>query len=249
MGRWFGAGALGLYSRPNQLLALAMQHIGWPLTQVMLATLVRREGSSPDFARHVRGTANLIAHLTLPLAAWCAAVPEETVHVLLGRDWLAAAPLLRWLAIAAATSYLGATIYGLNVATRRTRRLAAMTAILLVATTAALWIARSHGPEGLAAAIALTNLALLVPRLWWATRDTPVRLRDYACAFAGPLVVAGIFAAGLIGGRMLASEAGLPVRLAVAALCGMAAAGVCALAWPRTREEFKQLWQHLPFAR
>jgi PST family polysaccharide transporter len=226
-----------------------MQHIGWPLTQVMLATLARRERCSPEFAGHVRGTANLIAHLTLPLAAWCAAIPHETVHLLLGRDWLAAAPLLRWLAIAAAASYLGATIYGLSVATHQTRRLALMTAILLGATAAALWLARSHGPEGLAAAVALTNLVLLVPRLWWATRDTPVRLRDYASAFVGPLVASVMFAGGLLAGRMIALEHSLPVRVGAAIVCGVAVAAAGVLAWPRTREEFKQVWQHLPFNR
>lgn len=247
MGRWFGASALGLYNRPNQLLSLPMQHVGWPLTQVMFATLARSSDHPVEFAGHVRRTANLIAHLTLPLAAVCIVLPEDAILLLLGKAWPAAAPLLRWLGISAVASYLTSTVFGVCVATQRTRRLVAMTLVALVVTATALWIGRTWGPEGLAAGIAIANALMLIPRLWWATQATPLRLCDYGSAFVGPLGISCVFGAGLFAGSVLAATNEMPTRVAIEGATGIAAVAALALLWPGTRSELKMLWQHLPF--
>jgi O-antigen/teichoic acid export membrane protein len=244
MGRWFGAAALGLYHRPAQLLALPAQHVAAPLASVMLAALARLGRDSPDFRRHVRATSGLIAHLTLPLAAVCFALPDETIRLLLGRDWPEAAPLLRWLAIGAAATYLGAVVYSVAVAAARTRQLAGMTAVSLLATLVAVWLGRGFGPEGIAAGVALANVILLGPRLWWAARGTPLRLRDYADAFATPVTFALALAGGMIAGRSLAAEGDWLTRLAAGLAGGAALGALLLLAWPRLQGELAAAWRH-----
>ena len=101
VGRWFGAAAAGLYNRPTQLLALPLTHIATPLSQVLAASLSRLSPASPDFSATVRQATNLLAHLTLPIAAVCLVVPHDLVRLVLGPDWPDAAPLLRWLAVSA----------------------------------------------------------------------------------------------------------------------------------------------------
>src|SRR5205814_1778925 len=131
--------------------------------------------------------------------------------------------------------------------THQTRKLAAITAVMLGATAVAIWASRSRGPEGLAAAVALTNLTLLVPRLWWATEGTSVRLRDYGAAFIGPLAVGAVFAGGLLTGRALTLGSDAAIQLAAAGGIGLAAVALLALVWPQLRAELIFLWQHLPF--
>ena len=248
MGKWFGAGALGLYNRPAQLLALPLQHATAPLTQVLMAALSRLGTDSPEFARHVRATANLIAHLTLPLAVVCLTLPHETVRLILGAAWPDAAPLLRWLAVSAATSYLAATIYGVSVASGHSQRLALMSVVALAANGLGLWIGRAHGPVGLAAGLAGSNLMLLGPRLWWAARGTPLRLGDFAAAFSGPLVLAAVTAAGVLITHRLIGEANWLVRFGVSLAGGAATAVALVIAWPRLRDEWRYVSDHLPWS-
>jgi PST family polysaccharide transporter len=246
MGKWFGALSLGLYSRPNQLLALPTLHLATPLTQVLLATLAREPPSSPAFARHVRETANLIAHLTLPLAVVCAVLPHEVVRLVLGTAWPDAAPLLRWLAASAAVSYLTATLYAVGVASGHARRLAVMAAVSLLTITCGVWVGRRYGPMGFAAGLAAANLALFVPRLWWGIHGTPVRLPDYFAAFFGPFGLGLALAGGMVAGREFAGPINWLERLGVALLGGAVAAGLLAALWPRLRTELRNVWRLRP---
>jgi PST family polysaccharide transporter len=248
MGRWFGANALGLYNRPAQLLALPGTHIAAPLTQVLLAALSRLGTASPDFARHVRHTSTLVAHLTLPAAAVCAAIPHEIVRLVFGPTWMPAAPLLRWLAISAAFSSLTTTTYALCVATGHTRRLAAISAIALVLTTAALWLGRPLGPEGLALSTAGANIVLLLPRVIWSTKGTPVHLRDFFTALVGPLALSLTIAGGMILGRILVGDTHWLIGLLVAIASGVTTAALLIAFWPHLRRELVYVWHHRPGA-
>jgi polysaccharide transporter, PST family len=249
MGRWFGPVALGLYNRAGQLLAQPATHLAAPFTQVLLSTLSRLGRESPAFAAHFRATTNTIAYFTLPVAIVCLVLPAEIVRLVLGVNWPDAAPLLAWLSVSAIVSFLTATLYALCVATGHSARLAQLAAVALPITLMALWLGRTHGPVGVAAGLAGANLLLVVPRLWWSTRHTPVTLGDYAAALVGPIVVSGVLALGLMVGRMVTPSAGFAVRLGVAGVCGIVAVGLCAVAWPRVRGEFHAVWRHLPVRR
>lgn len=238
-GRWFGAAPLGLYNRAGQVLQQPMMHLATPFSQVLLATLSRLGPQSPEFPRHLRETANLIGYLTLPLAALAFAIPHEIVAVVLGSAWPDAAPLLRWLALGAAAIYLGAPANQVAIAGGRAERLTHLTAASLAVLTTGLFLARSFGPVGLSAAVGMANVLLLVPKLWWTSAGTSVRLRDYADAFTGPLLFAGLLAAGAATGRALVDTSPTPARFA-AALAGTALAGlVGGLAIPRLRAEIR----------
>lgn len=248
MGRWFGAAPLGLYNRAGQLLVQPSTHVAVPFSQVLFATLARLGPGSPDFARHFRETTNTILHLTLPLTVTCLVLSHEVVLVVLGSAWPDAAPLLRCLAVSSLTGYLASTIYPLCVTTGGSNRLFHLAALALPVTLVALWLGRSHGPLGLAAALAGANLLLLGPRLWWASRGTPVSLRDFAEAFIGPVGVAGALAVGLRIGQLAAANAGLGLQLLSSGLGGALAVAGCGLVWPRVRQEMQRLWAHRPFA-
>lgn len=250
-GRWLGATALGPYNRAGQLLQQPVQLIAVPFGQVLLAALSRLGTASPAFAPHLRETTNAIAHLTLPAVALCLALPEAVIRVVLGAAWPDAVPLLRWLAVGAAAALLTATVQPLCVASGRSHRLTGLAALALLTTGTALWLARNDGPVGLAAAAALANLALVLPRLWWACRDTPVRLRDYGQAFAGPGLQATALAAGLAGGRGLMARTtdNLWAATAVAVLLGAIFYAAALLLRAETRTELGRIRDLIPLLR
>ena len=247
VGRWFGAHTLGLYNRAGQLLLQPTAHLAAPLGNVLLATLSRLGPSHPGFVAELRASATLIAHLTLPAAVVCAVLPEDVVRLALGAGWSEAAPPLPWLALAAAAGFLGATAFPASVAGGHARRLMPMGLLGLGVTGGAILLARSRGPEGVAAAVALAQLTLLPIRLVWSIRGTAARTLDYVEALIGPLQVNATFAAGLLAGRSLTATAPTPLRLAATLTLGFVAVGLL-VASSKTRQlELRALRPRLPF--
>lgn len=248
MGRWFGAHTLGLYTRPAQVVAIPGVHVAAPLGQVLLSALARLDTRAGDYSRLTRDTTNLIAHLTLPIAAVCIAIPDVVVRIVLGAAWLDAASLLRWLALSAAATCATTTVYALCVATGNTRRLAAMALLALIAIATGIILGRSHGPIGLAAGVALANLALVLPRVWWATLGTPVHLTDFVSALKGPLLLSGGLTIALLATRRFATS--LPINTEITVTTAGGVFAVLLIVWvsPRIRAELKHVWRHRPGA-
>jgi PST family polysaccharide transporter len=248
MGKWFGAAALGFYNRAGQLLIQPSTHIAAPFTQVLTATLSRLGPDSPSFVQEYRSTANAIAHFTFPAAVVCMALPDEIVRLALGTHWPDAAPLLSWLALGAMALFLTTTTYALCVSTGNSKRLTQLTAAALPLTLLLLWLGSSWGPVGLAAGLSIANVILLLPRLWWSCRGTPVHLRDLCEAFVGPCCVAAALGGGLMLGKLAARDSGMPLRVSLALIGGALATAACAALLPRVRHEFAHLRAHLPGA-
>lgn len=249
MGRWFGAVSLGLYNRAGQLLMQPTTHLAAPFAQVLLSTLARLDSDSADFPRHFRQTTNLIAHCTLPIAVACLLLPHDIITVVLGRSWPEAAPLLRWIAVSAAASYLSSTMFPLCVATGHSRRLLWLSALTLGVTLMALWFGRPYGPIGLAAALGITNIVLLLPRLWWSAGGTPVALRDFMQAFKMPLLASLLQSAGMALARDVLAETSASLRLLGSVGAGFGLVAMLALFWPAFRVEYRLIWSHLPLSR
>jgi PST family polysaccharide transporter len=249
IGRWFGPRVLGLYNRPAQFLLLPVQHIAAPLSQVLLSALARADHQSAEFRIQFQRTTSLILYLTLPFAACCIALPFETVRLVLGPNWHEAAPFLRWLGLGAIFAALGATIYPLAIALRRTRELIAIASVSLAATATAVLLARDSGAVGIAATVALTHGVLLLPRLWFITRASAVQLRDYAAAASGPLVIFVVFTISLLGANNFLAATTWLQRLSGSLALGAVSIGLVALIWPRFRGELHYVWSHRPGAR
>ncbi|HTO04146.1 MAG TPA: oligosaccharide flippase family protein, partial [Opitutus sp.] len=246
VGRFFGAYALGLYNRANQLLLLPQLHVATPLNQVAMVTLSRIGCHSRDFIHHARSTATVVTHLVLPLFAVCIVLPQETVRLILGAQWPHAAPLLGVLAVAATAATITSLAYAINVAAGQTRRLVFSAAVALPLTAVAAWLGAQRGPIGVAENIALVNVALVLPRLWWALRGLPEGLFGYARALLGPIVAAVVFSIGLWLGRSSVEESNWAVRLGVATGGGVLALVLLAAVWPRLRKEWRLVAASLP---
>lgn len=246
VGKWFGPTALGLYSRSAQLLLLPIQNIATPLGQVLLAALPRTNRVSSDFRDQLFSTISIILYLTMPVAVLCIVLPNETTRIVLGSDWLEAAPFLRWLAVGVIFTAMSSTVHPLAVALGRTGRLVTLSLVSLLTVCAALALARGSGALAIAKNLAVANALLLFPRLWWITRGSSVHLDDYMSAFTGPVIFSAALAAGLGTGSALASSAAWPARLAVSLAGGGLCIALICLSAPRLRRELNHVWSHRP---
>jgi PST family polysaccharide transporter len=242
IGHALGARSLGLYSRASQLLGLTNLHVAGPLTSVAMAALSRVQADAAEFRRQARATTTMIAHLVLPAAAVCVAIPEEIVRLVLGGQWPDAAPILRWLAVHTGIFTATSLALSINIAAGQTQRLALGAIVSLPVIALAVWLGLPYGAAGVAAAMALASVALAVPRLWWTLRGSPLSGGDFLGALAGPVVVAAILAGGMFAGHR-------GFGLAGAIGSGALALGILAIAWPRLRAEWRYTWSHLPLTR
>ena len=98
VGRFLGAGALGLYNRSYRMMALPASFLAESFTSVLFPVLSRAQAALDSLrSALVRATA-LLALALLPASGAVAVLAPEAVFVGLGPDWLGAAPALGVLA-------------------------------------------------------------------------------------------------------------------------------------------------------
>jgi PST family polysaccharide transporter len=124
------------------------------------------------------------------------AVSDDLIAVLLGPQWKGAAPVFRWLALAAVAQPIAAFLAGLMLSRGEGRRYVVRGLINDVASIASFVIGLPWGAGGVARAYGLCNLALIGPNIAWAVHGTPVSARDIAEACVWPGIVS---ACGIVG--------------------------------------------------
>jgi len=233
-----GAASLGLYGRGAQLATLPIQFGIAPFTGWIVASLGRLADQPRAFADFFRRTLNGLLHVSLPAAVICAVAPEAVVHLLYGRKWLAAAPVLRWLALLLAVQpWLLAPVWLLQ-STGRVRRLFTLstTGMLLVGTACLLCV--RLGYVAVAAGCATAGVAQAALGLWVCRHVTAATTADLLQPARQPLLLHGgllllLEAEVLAGGNWLSGNWRLPALL-------VTAVGYYALLYrssPRTRAE------------
>ena len=103
LGRTLGAYFVGMFSRANGTVGLFNQAFGPTVAYNALPIIARTHHQGPAAVASLlsRSTAFLTA-LAWPIYVWLAIFPAEVIGLLYGQAWLAAAPLMPWLCLAAA---------------------------------------------------------------------------------------------------------------------------------------------------
>lgn len=99
-GRAFAPHDLGLYTTSLFLAQIFVNKVVPPLNEVAFSAYARIQDDTAAVAAGFLKSARLIMTLALPFCLGLAAVTEPAVHVALGEKWLAAAPVVRLLALA-----------------------------------------------------------------------------------------------------------------------------------------------------
>ncbi len=192
IGRYLGAAPLGLYARAYNLFMLPITQIRTPVTQVAMPALSALRPEPERYRRYYRHTLTVLALLTVPLTLWCLWEAAFIIEVALGPQWTDAVPVFRILAVSAlvqpVASTRGLVLLSLGLS-QRYFRWGLANAILNVAAFVA---GLPFGIEGVAAAYAVANYAIVAPSLYYCLRGTPVRQGDFWRAMVGPLAVGAL---------------------------------------------------------
>ena len=193
----WGADKLGLYSRAYALLLLPMQQIAGPFTAVAVPLMSRYQKDAKKYRElYCKGCA-LAALLQFPVSLFAGTAAEEIVVVLLGSQWIKAAPIFVAMipaAIAGATSPASNWVLLSLGQSGRYLKLGLFNYSCVIA---AFFIGLPYGPIGVATAYSICSVALRLPSIVYSLKESPIKLTDAYTAMRDPAIAVAIaFAAG-----------------------------------------------------
>jgi PST family polysaccharide transporter len=209
-----GASIAGLYDSAKRWAWFAFFELFIPLTDVAVATLSRVRNDAERFRTYVRQALLPIVAVTMPVAAFMFVEARLVLRVILGDQWLGAAPFVRWLCIALVGATVIRLMWWVYLATGRTMRQLRWSLVTTPVTLAAVLVGGlGYGAVGVAAGLAVATFLLAIPSILNAVHDTPVTLGDCLGVIALPLAAAAIGA-----GILMFLDTRLPAAPPVVAL-------------------------------
>ena len=194
LGRYWGAGPLGLYGRAYQLSNLPVQQTTDSFAAVAFPSLSRLQNDPPRLIRAYLKAHSLVVSITVPAVIACALFADEIVRILLGPKWGGAVPIVRLLSptmlVFALMNPMSWLLRAIGLVERSLKIAVLIAPVVILAVLAGL----RYGPNGVAIGYSAAMVLLFIPLIAWAKHGTGVSNRDYWDAIKRPLV------AGLIAG-------------------------------------------------
>jgi PST family polysaccharide transporter len=240
VGWYWGASPLGLYSRAYNLLLLPVRQLSAPLSTIMVPAFSRLQNDPERFARYYLRTVNLIMWISAPLFGFLIVAAEPVIRLVLGKKWLAAAPVFEILAIAAVAQMLFNPTIWLFVSRGQSNRMLKLSLALTPIFLVSYGLGLPFGIKG----VALTGSLVFVGTFPWILKyvfqGTHLTLRRLGQAMLCPisLSLAGAVVAELA--VHLIAPQGVLSQLLVPALGFAVAFSLSALIRP-VREEMNSL--------
>jgi O-antigen/teichoic acid export membrane protein len=188
IGRYWGPGPLGLYSRALNLLLLPVRQLGAPARSVAVPSFSRAQEDPERLGRFYLRTVNLIMWITGPIFGFLFVAATPVIILTLGNKWREAASVFQLLAIFALGQLLYESTIWLLVSRGQTGRLLKLALIVCPVTIASYAIGLPFGIRGVALSGALFMLAIFPWILSFSFRGTVLTLRDLGKNVALPIL-------------------------------------------------------------
>jgi PST family polysaccharide transporter len=192
LGKFYGAGQLGLYSKAYGLFMLPLRRINEPIAAVAIPTLSRLVDDSERYRQGYLRIVAMVCLLTMPLVAFLTANADWIIWLALGDQWVGASRIFALLGIGGLVIPFSYTIGWLLISQGRAAehmRLGTLNAVLLIASIV---IGLPWGAEGVAASVGIGALLVRTPTLFQLVgRTGPIRTRDLYLSGAPFAVAAG----------------------------------------------------------
>jgi O-antigen/teichoic acid export membrane protein len=244
VGRWLGAGALGVYGRAAQVAQLPIIYVADPLANLTVSTLRHFQGSPAGARIFWCRLVNDLAWVTLPAAAMFACIPKELLAVLLGARWAPGAPVLLGLSAGVAVLPLQMACGWLFLATGSTRRLLVASSLNAVVVVVACVLLRGADSGGIAAGVGIATALCAAAGVAFIRTSDPVTPGDAIRAFARPFVAAMTLGAALLSAVHFCPWTDLLPRLCLGVGVYVVWMGIVWLVSPGARAEWREhfLW-------
>lgn len=239
-GRVLGSKLVGSYSVAMDIASLPMQKVNGILNEIAFPAFARIQTQPGLVEEYVYKSVRVVSFIAFPVFVGIAVVAADFVPLVLGEQWLAAAPLITMLALVMplrmVSNITTATLQGIGRADTTVVNLLIATVLMPTAFV----IGVRHGTTGLAWAWIVGYPCYFAIEL---ARSAPVlgvkRLRVLACLWPGASAAAVMAGAVLLAGHAVGDSLNAWVRLALLVLIGVAAFG--AMSWVLGRATLKEV--------
>ena len=218
LGRFWGAGPVGLYKQAAQLLMLPVSMFSYPITYVMTPALSALQSEPERYRSYYRRVVSFLAFGYMPLIAFLAVCSDSVIALVLGEKWMASSPVLQILALGAIVDPIAGTCGIVMVTNGKTKEYLRVGVAQAVYLSIAICIGINWGLIGVAVAFAAYTLLSLPLLAWYSFRGTPVSPGLFFEALRFPALATGIMSLGLITIRHLLGAPGQLVELAYSGL-------------------------------
>jgi len=194
LGRFWGAGALGLYGRAYQLINIPTDNLNNAAGEVAFSALSRLQNEPAQLKSYFLKGYTLVLAMTLPLTIACALFANDMVLVLLGPKWNAAAPIFRLLAPTILVFAIANPLSWLLCSIGHVGRLLKMSLVITPIMIAGYVVGLSYGPQGVACAYSASMLLWILPAIAWAVHGTGIAFWDILMTVRWPLISSAVAA-------------------------------------------------------
>jgi O-antigen/teichoic acid export membrane protein len=224
MGRWWGTGPVGLYTRAGQLLTLTTNQLSEPVGAVTLPVMSRLAGSPERYREAYRRMVETLSALTVPVAGFIVGTADWIVLIALGSRWVDAGPILAWLGLSSVVYPTLGTCGWLLVTQGRTGDLVRLAVITGPISVLAILAGLPWGPVGVAAVYSLMRVVVVAPLGFWLVgRQGPMAASGFYRLMAPFLTASGASLASVLLFRKLVAVSDPIMGLAAAAGLSVAA--------------------------
>lgn len=189
VGWYWGADALGLYSRAYNLLMIPIRQLSGPAFSVAVPGFSIVQSDRERLARYYLRAVAFLFWIAAPIFGFLFVSASPVIWLALGHHWQAATPVFKLLAFGALGNLLLQPTIWLMVSRGESRRLRNLVSALVVIVTVSYAIGLPFGIKGVALSGAVTLMAALPFILTISYRDTALTLRRLAEVVWCPVIV------------------------------------------------------------
>lgn len=203
IGRFLGAGPLGVYSMAIQIMLFPLQQVSSVIVRVLFPTLAQMQD---DVARlrsaYLKAVATIV-FITFPLMGGLFVLADDFVRVVFGPGWAEMAPILKVLCWVGMMQSVGTTMGAIYLAVGRTDIALRVTLVVVPVLIVGLAAGLPWGIQGVAIGYALASFSLFYYTAITAYRLIGLKLVDFHAVIVRPgLAMLVMLAVLLVAGTL-----------------------------------------------
>lgn len=203
VGKYLGAGILGIYSMSYNLMMKPLQQISWSITAVLFPAFssIQNDISSirSGYLKVVKG----IASITFPMMMGLMMVCREFILVMIGPKWVGVVEPLQVLCLVGAMQSISTTVGAIFNSLGRSDLQFKTSGITSILHVIGFIICIRWGLMGLVKGYLVTNIFAFIFSQYFALRLINLSIKEFIFALTMPAVNSGIMMMALMGYRYL----------------------------------------------
>jgi len=220
LGRFWGAGPVAMYRQAYQLLVVPTEQLISPIYQVTQPGLSLLQMEAARYRRFYQKVLTVVCVATMPLSLFVAVNATEITRIVLGRKWLDAAPLLMILSFDSFIRQpVGSSAFVL-ITRGRSKTFMGLTMVHNAILILFMAVGVHWGAKGVAVADVAATWCLIVPRLYYSFKNSPITVGTFLSTVARPATASILMAIVLGFLHEILPALGAPLFLLVGSVIG-----------------------------